>query len=218
MNILVEKYENQLKNDGYNSKEVFDVLNNPLCYDFYMRKNGYTLYPSKENLFKAFDLCHYDDVKVVIVGQDPYHEKGQANGLAFSVDKDIATPPSLRNIFTELKDDIGISRSDTDLSDWAKQGVLLLNTALSVKEHQANSLKEAWMPFTVEIMKLLNKHEKSLIFVLWGKNAQDLKKYITDSKHIIIESAHPSPLSAYRGFFGSKPFSRINKHCNIKWG
>lgn len=155
----------------------------------------------------------YDDVKVVILGQDPYHEKGQANGLAFSVNNGVKMPPSLKNIFKELQDDIGGElRTNTDLTDWAEQGVFLLNSSLTVIEGRPNSMTDIWNTFTDSIIKLLNSKEKPIVFVLWGKNARSKKKLIDANKHFIIESAHPSPLSAYRGFFGSKPFSKVNEY------
>lgn len=174
-----------------------------------------TIYPREKDIFRAFEMTPYDQVKVVILGQDPYHEEGQANGLAFSVNNGIKTPPSLQNIFRELQNDMGGRlRTNTDLSDWAEQGVLLLNSSLSVIEGKANSMSKAWEPFTDNIIEILNKKEDPIVFVLWGNNAKRKKKLIDGSHHCIIESAHPSPLSAYRGFFGSKPFSKINQNLN----
>lgn len=186
----------------------------------YLDKEDY--YPKKEDIFKAFELCDYDDVKLVIFGQDPYHEEGQAHGLAFSVLNNIA-PPSLKNIFKEINSDLGKTRTNPNLSDWAKQGVLLLNNTLTVRCHQANSHKNiGWQTFTDNVIKELNKKEKPIVFILWGNNAISKEKLI-DSKHFILKSAHPSPLSAYNGFFGSKVFSKTNNilkdlHYNeIKW-
>lgn len=170
------------------------------------------VYPPQEQIFSAFDKTPLDQVRVVILGQDPYHEANQANGLAFSVNSGTKIPPSLRNIFKELKDDFGRDlRTNTDLSDWAEQGVLLLNTSLTVIEGQANSMARLWEPFTDAIIQLLNKQEHPIVFVLWGNNARKKKSIIDVSRHYVIESAHPSPLSANRGFFGSKPFSKTNQ-------
>lgn len=173
---------------------------------------GCNVYPPQEQIFSAFDKTPLDQVCVVILGQDPYHEANQANGLAFSVNSGTKMPPSLRNIFKELKDDFGGDlRTNTDLSDWAEQGVLLLNTSLTVIEGQANSMARLWEPFTDAIIQLLNKQEHPIVFVLWGNNARKKKSIIDMSRHYVIESAHPSPLSANRGFFGSKPFSKTNQ-------
>lgn len=171
-----------------------------------------TIYPAKKDIFRAFDLCKYEDVKVVIIGQDPYHGEGQANGLAFSVPNDIKLPPSLRNIYTELADDLGVIKTGGDLSGWASQGVLLLNKFLTVEKKTPGAhQKLGWDTFTDEIILSLNEHPKPIIYLLWGNFARSLKPLISD-KHIIIEGVHPSPLSAYRGFFGSKPFSQINAY------
>lgn len=171
-----------------------------------------TIYPPKKEIFRCLNLTSYDDVKVVILGQDPYHEKGQANGLAFSVRPGVQVPPSLVNIFKECHDDVGIRiPNNGDLTAWAKQGVLLLNNVLTVREHQANSHRfYGWEIFTLNVVKLLNAREKPMVFILWGKNAIEKEKYIDTSKHLVLKSVHPSPLSAYRGFFGSKPFSKTN--------
>ena len=169
------------------------------------------IYPSYENIFKAFNLCSYKDVKVVILGQDPYHGINEADGLCFSV-SDSKLTPSLRNIFKELESDLGIIRNNNDLSDWASQGVLLLNTILTVEKDKALSHKDiGWEEITNYVIKQIDDKIDPVIFVLWGKNAQSMKRFITNNRHYIIESAHPSPLSSYRGFFGSKPFSKINK-------
>ncbi len=163
-------------------------------------------------IYRALELTPFDKVRVIILGQDPYHEEGQANGLAFSVYHGVKMPPSLRNMFKELKDDVGGElRCDTDLTDWAEQGVLLLNTALSVIEGRANSMSAVWEPFTDRLIQLIDENRDNVIFVLWGGNAKKKKSLIKNNRDLIIESAHPSPLSAYRGFFGSKPYSKINK-------
>ena len=180
--------------------------------------SNYTVFPSVEKIFSALNYVKYDDVKVVIVGQDPYHEEGQAQGLAFSVPSSIKTPPSLVNIYKELKSDLGIEKgSSGDLTDWAKQGVLLLNTVLTVRKGMANSHKgKGWERLTTEIIKLLNKREKPIVFVLWGNNAKAFETLINKEKHLVLKSAHPSPLSAYNGFFGCKHFSKINTFLEEK--
>lgn len=187
--------------------------------DYYQKLHQYieneyqtkTIYPPKQQIFRALNLCDYDDVKVVILGQDPYHEPHQANGLAFSVTKDVKIPPSLINIYKELHDDLNIDLPHHgDLTSWAQQGVLLLNNVLTVERGKANSHRGlGWEVFTLNIVRYLNLREKPLVFILWGKNAIEKKKYI-DSRHLVLTSAHPSPLSAYRGFFGSRPFSKAN--------
>lgn len=173
---------------------------------------GCNVYPPQEQIFSAFDKTPLDQVRVVILGQDPYHEANQANGLAFSVNLGTKMPPSLRNIFKEIKNDLGGElRTNTDLSDLAEQGVLLLNTSLTVIESQANSMAKLWGPFTDSVIRLLNEQERPIVFVLWGNNARKKKSIIDVSRHYVIESAHPSPLSANRGFFGRKPFSKTNQ-------
>ncbi len=170
-----------------------------------------TIFPPAKDLFNAFKLTDFKDIKVVILGQDPYHGENEAMGLSFSVRRGVRTPPSLRNIFKELKDDLGVERTDTDLSDWAKQGVFLLNTVLTVEKDKANSHKDiGWEIFTDYVIKQINDKLNNVVFILWGRQARDKKRIITNPTHYIIESAHPSPLSAYNGFFGSKPFSRAN--------
>lgn len=171
-----------------------------------------TCYPPMSNIFNAFKYTPYDKVKVVILGQDPYHELGQAHGLCFSVQKGVAPPPSLINIYKELHSDLNIDIPNHGcLECWAKNGVLLLNTVLTVREGMANSHKKCgWQIFTDNVIKKLNEREKPIVFILWGNNAKAKKKYITNPNHFIIESVHPSPLSAYNGFYGSKPFSRAN--------
>ena len=172
-----------------------------------------TIYPSANDLFNAFKLTDFKDIKVVILGQDPYHGEKEAMGLSFSVRRGVRTPPSLRNIFKELKDDLNITRTDTDLSDWAKQGVFLLNTVLTVEKDKANSHKEiGWEIFTDYVISQIDEKLDNVVFILWGRQARDKKKIITNPNNFIIESAHPSPLSAYNGFFGSKPFSKVNNY------
>lgn len=172
-----------------------------------------TIYPPAKDLFNAFRLTDFKDIKVVILGQDPYHGEKEAMGLSFSVRRGVRTPPSLRNIFKELKDDLKIERTDTDLSDWARQGVFLLNTVLTVEKDKANSHKDiGWEIFTDFVIKQINDKLNNVVFILWGRQARDKKRLITSPSHYIIESAHPSPLSAYNGFFGSKPFSKTNNY------
>lgn len=169
------------------------------------------VYPKYENIFNALRYTDYDSVKVVILGQDPYHGENEAHGLSFSVTAGVRRPPSLNNIFKELYDDLKIVRTNNDLSDWAKQGVLLLNSIMTViKDHPLSHKDCGWETFTDNIIKYLNKREKPIVFILWGSYARSKKCLITNHRHLIIESAHPSPLSASRGFFGSKPFSKTN--------
>jgi uracil-DNA glycosylase len=176
-------------------------------------------FPPKEKIFEAFRLCSPKDVKVVILGQDPYHGAGEAHGLAFSVRQGIKTPPSLRNIFKELESEFGIDLTrTTDLTVWADQGVFLLNSVLTVEKDRAGShSKYGWEEFTNAVISFVSKENEHVVFVLWGDYARKKKNLIDLSKHAVIESAHPSPLSSYRGFFGSKPFSGINNQLK-EWG
>lgn len=171
-----------------------------------------TVFPPKTKILKALTTTDYNDVKVVILGQDPYHGVGEANGLAFSVSDGIKLPPSLRNIYKELHDDLGIPISNNgNLECWAKEGVLLLNAVLTVEKDKPASHKNVgWETFTDTIIQKLNEKETPIVFILWGAFARSKKKYITNPKHLVIESPHPSPFSASYGFFGSKPFSRTN--------
>ena len=174
-------------------------------------------FPPKEKIFRALDLTEFKEIKVVIIGQDPYHNDFQANGLCFSVSENVTTPPSLKNIFIELKNDAGIERTKKELDDWAQQGVLLLNATLTVKAHEPNSHKDlGWEKFTNYIIKEISDKKENVVFVLWGAFAQKKEEFIDSSKHFVIKSAHPSPFSVYRGFFGSKPFSKINEHLISK--
>lgn len=172
-----------------------------------------TIYPPMDDIFNALHFTALKDVKVVIFGQDPYHGKGQAHGLAFSVQKDVKIPPSLRNIYKELKSDLGCYIPDNGyLKKWSDQGVLLLNTVLTVREKDPNSHKnKGWETFTDEIIKVLNKREEPIVFILWGNKSKDKKPLITNDRHLILESTHPSPFSARKGFFGSKCFSKTNE-------
>lgn len=171
-----------------------------------------TIYPLPQNIYNALRLTPYKDVKVVILGQDPYHEQGQAHGLAFSVNKGIQIPPSLDNIYKELNADLGCKIPNNGyLVKWAKQGVLLLNAVLTVEAHKANSHKgKGWEELTNKIIECINKKDEAVVYILWGRNARDKKVLINNPKHLVLESAHPSPLSAYNGFFGSRPFSKTN--------
>ena len=171
-----------------------------------------TIFPPANRVFYALRETSYKDTKVVILGQDPYHGVGEANGLCFSVNEGIKMPPSLKNIYKELYDDLGIKKATTDLSSWAKSGVLLLNSILTVeKDKPASHRFVGWEEFTDTIIKKLNMKEEPVVFILWGNFAKGKIKYITNPKHLIISSSHPSPFSVNYGFFGSRPFSRTNK-------
>lgn len=175
---------------------------------------GKNVLPSVSNIMAALDYTSFDNVKVVILGQDPYPTKGHANGLAFSVSKNVSPlPKSLQNIYKELYTDVGVNRSSGDLTDWALQGVLLLNTTLTVIEGKpASHSALGWSSLTKEIIERLNNEKTNLVFILWGNHAQNICKNVDRSKHLVLESPHPSPLSAHRGFFGSKPFSKTNAY------
>lgn len=172
-----------------------------------------TIYPEMYSIFNALHYTDYDDVKAVILGQDPYHGPNQAHGLSFSVRRGVPAPPSLVNIYKEMKDDLGFSiPSHGCLEKWAKQGVLLLNTVLTVRAGEANSHRDmGWEEFTDHIIKILNERDRPMVFILWGAPAIRKESMIDQTKHLVVKSPHPSPLSAYRGFFGSKPFSRTNR-------
>ena len=173
-----------------------------------------TIYPEMYSIFNALHYTDYDDVKAVILGQDPYHGPNQAHGLSFSVRRGVPAPPSLVNIYKEMKDDLGFSiPSHGCLGKWAKQGVLLLNTVLTVRAGEANSHRDmGWEEFTDHIIKILNERDRPMVFILWGAPAIRKESMIDQTKHLVVKSPHPSPLSAYRGFFGSKPFSRTNQY------
>lgn len=172
----------------------------------------HVVFPPSNEVFSAFELTPLADVKVVILGQDPYHNVGQAHGLCFSVKPDVEIPPSLVNIYKELHDDLGCYIPNNGyLVKWAKQGVLMLNTVLTVRAHQANSHRGiGWEEFTNAAIRVLNEQDRPIVFILWGSPAQRKKEMLNNPKHLILEAPHPSPLSAYRGFFGSKPFSQTN--------
>lgn len=173
----------------------------------------HTVYPPREDLFNAFRRCSYDAARVLILGQDPYHGAGQAHGLSFSVRKGVKLPPSLRNIYKELAADLNVPIPDSgDLTPWAEQGVLLLNAVLTVRAHKANShAGKGWETFTDEVIRVVNDKPERVVFLLWGSYARRKKALIDTSRHVVIESPHPSPLSAHNGFFGSRPFSRANQ-------
>ena len=176
------------------------------------------IYPAQKDIFRAFDLCPFDKVKVVILGQDPYHGVGQANGLCFAVGEGIKLPPSLQNIFKEIESDLKIKPNlDVDLSRWAKQGVLLLNATLTVRANAPGShQKKGWEEFTNAAIAKLSTERENLVFILWGNYAKQKGSIIDRSKHLVLESAHPSPFSAYNGFFGNKHFSQTNKYLKEK--
>lgn len=195
-------------------KEYFTELMNFVKEEY---KNK-IIYPKQNEVFNAFRYTDFDNVKVVILGQDPYHGPNQAEGLSFSVSDDVLKPPSLKNIFKELESDLGIHfPKHNSLKPWTKQGVLLLNAVLTVEEHKPASHKgKGWEIFTDDVIEILNKREKPIVFILWGAFARSKKNLITNKQHYIIESAHPSPFSARNGFFGSKPFSKTNKFLREK--
>jgi len=197
------------------SKEYMIELKKFLAAEY---KKGKKIFPRGDEYFAAFNLTPFDQVKVVILGQDPYHGPGQAHGLSFSVRNGVDFPPSLQNIFKELKSDLGIDRPLTgDLSKLAKQGVLLLNSVLTVEQSKAASHQSrGWEMFTDAVIRALNDQKEGLVFVLWGAYAQKKAAFVDRKKHLIIESPHPSPLSAHRGFFGTKPFSKINTYLQSR--
>ena len=190
-------------------KDYYKEIRKKLVYEY----KHYKIYPDMFDIFNALHYTSYEDTKICIIGQDPYHGVGQAHGLSFSVRKGVAPPPSLLNIFKELEDDLGIKRPTTGcLEPWARQGVLLLNSVLTVRaNHAASHRNLGWEEFTDKIISLLNEREKPLVFILWGNFAISKKKLITNPNHLVLTSPHPSPLSASRGFFGSHPFSKANK-------
>ncbi|MBQ3612275.1 MAG: uracil-DNA glycosylase [Firmicutes bacterium] len=195
--------------EGEFDKEYYQKLRQFLIGEYRSR----AVYPDMYSIFNALKYTAYEDVKAVILGQDPYHQPGQAHGLCFSVKKGVQIPPSLVNIYKELESDLGIKPpSHGYLENWARNGVLLLNTVLTVRDSQANSHKgKGWEIFTDRVIELLNEREKPMVFILWGNNAKAKEKLITNPAHCIIKSAHPSPLSAHYGFWGGKYFSRTNE-------
>lgn len=206
MNLVGNNWDNILDYE-YHQKYFCDIVKT--INKEYKEK---VIYPPKSRILRALSLTDYEEVKVVILGQDPYHGEGEANGLAFAVSDGIKLPPSLQNIYKELNTDLGIPISSVgNLECWAREGVLLLNAVLTVEKDKPASMKDiGWEQFTDAIIKRLNEKDSSVVFILWGNFARSKKVYITNPKHLIIESTHPSPFSAYHGFFGSKPFSRTN--------
>ena len=199
-----EKLKNEFESEQYKKLETW--LNNEY--------NNKIIYPEPQNVFNALNLVKYDNVKVVIIGQDPYHNPNQAHGLSFSVEKDISIPPSLQNIYKELHDDVGCYiPNNGNLTKWAKQGVLLLNSVLTVEKNKPNSHKgKGWELITSKIVELLNQREKPVIFLLWGSNAKAIGKNIDTRKHYVLTAVHPSPMSANQGgWFGCKHFSKTNE-------
>lgn len=198
-----------------------ELLKDEFEKEYYLKLRAYlakeyrtqTVYPDMYDIFNALRYTPYNDVNVVILGQDPYHGEGQAHGLCFSVKRGVQPPPSLKNIFKEISDDLGVKIPDHgELTAWARQGVLLLNTVLTVRRSEANSHKGmGWEFFTDRIIELLNEREAPIVFLLWGSNARQKKRLITNPNHLILETVHPSPLSAYNGFFGCRHFSRTNE-------
>ena len=216
--IISEKWKKILHSEF--SKDYFKNLNNFLIEEY----KNYTVYPKKEHIFAAINKTEFEKVKIVIIGQDPYHGKNQANGIAFSVNDNITNPPSLKNILKELADDLNKDTKHVNLVDWANQGVLLLNSILTVRESFPGSHKnKGWEIFTDFLIESLVNERKNLIFIIWGAQAKKKITSIDLSNHYILESPHPSPLSSYRGFFGCKHFSKANKILRnlnkkeIKW-
>lgn len=217
---LSNSWLNYLKNEF--EKEYMLHLKKFLMQEYEKNK---IIYPKKTDYFKALDLVDLEKVRVVILGQDPYHGEGQAHGLCFSVQKDVSFPPSLQNIFKELKQDLGMPMPENgDLTRWANQGVLLLNSVLTVeKDKAASHQKRGWEQFTDKIISVVNDNCENVVFILWGAYAQKKAAFVDRKKHLVLESVHPSPLSAHRGFFGSKPFSKTNDWLSqkglqkIKW-
>ncbi|MDH5597757.1 MAG: uracil-DNA glycosylase [Cyclobacteriaceae bacterium] len=198
----------------YFEKEEFITLTEFVRMEY----NQYTIYPPGKRIFSAFDLCSFEDIKVVIIGQDPYHGQGQANGLCFSVSDGIKKPPSLVNIFKELESDLNIPMPESgNLERWARQGVLLLNATLTVRAQSPGShQKRGWEEFTDFVIHQISDKKEGVVFILWGAYAQKKGTVINKNKHCVIQSAHPSPFSAYNGFFGSRPFSKANDYLKSK--
>lgn len=209
---IISSWDNHFKTSVF--IEEFKVISNRLA----LINEREEIYPKSENVFKAFELCHFDDLKVVILGQDPYHGEGQAHGLAFSVPEGIDVPPSLKNIFKEIADDLKLPVPENgNLERWAKQGVLLLNSVLTVNKNQAGSHRNmGWEKITDRIIKTISDEKKSVVFMLWGNYAKEKEQLINKEKHMILTAAHPSPLSAYKGFFGCQHFSKANAYLEAK--
>ncbi len=213
MNVKIEQsWKSRL--DAEFRKEYFISLTEFVKKEYRSR----AVYPPGKFIFRAFDLCPFEEVKVVIVGQDPYHDEGQANGLCFAVDTAIRKPPSLINIFLEIEDDLGRKpHAGSTLLHWVEQGVFLLNATLTVKAHQAAShTGKGWETFTDAVLHRLAEEKNNLVFILWGAYAQKKGGFIDPKRHLVIKTPHPSPLSAFRGFFGSKPFSKTNAYLRSR--
>lgn len=214
MNIELEQSWSPFLGDEFHKSYMQDLLK----FLKAERKAGKEIYPEEKHILEAFTLTPLNKVKVVILGQDPYHGPGQAHGLSFSVRPGIKTPPSLVNIFKELNQDLGINIPEHGcLEQWARQGVLLLNTVLTVEQGKAASHhKKGWEQFTDKVIEVLNTERENLVFILWGSPALKKAKHVNSEKHLILTSVHPSPLSVYRGFMGSKPFSKANTYLQEK--
>lgn len=213
MDVKIEQSWKQQLQEEFNKAYFLSLT------DFVRREYAsFRIYPPGPQIFNAFNLCPFDKVKVVLLGQDPYHEPGQAQGLCFSVADGVKFPPSLNNIFKEISSDLGKPiPSSGDLSDWARQGVLLLNATLTVREHQAGSHQnKGWETFTDEVISILSQRCDSLVFILWGSYAQKKVALIDQKRHLVLSSPHPSPLSAHRGFFGNRHFSKTNEYLISK--
>lgn len=213
MNVQIESSWHEMLKDEF-EKEYFARLTDFVKEEY---AKG-TCFPPGKMIFNAFNLCPYDKVKVVLIGQDPYHGPGQAHGLCFSVNDGVRFPPSLQNIFKEIANDINIPVPQSgDLTRWAKQGVLMLNSTLTVRSHQAGSHQgHGWELFTDRVIKLLSDNRENIVFILWGAYAQKKGAVIDRNKHLVLTSAHPSPLSAYNGFFGNRHFSKTNEYLTAK--
>lgn len=212
MNFNIDKSWKPYLEEEFTKTYFFDLVNFVTS-----EYNTHQCYPPTNKIFNAFNHCHFDDVKVVILGQDPYHGPNQANGLSFSVNDGISHPPSLINIFKEIETDLGIKYPKSgNLERWAKQGVLLLNTTLTVRAHEAGShQKKGWETFTDAVIRKINDNKENVVFLLWGGYARKKSKLIDSKKHVVLETGHPSPLSANRGYwFGNKHFSRVN--CQLE--
>jgi len=215
---MAVEWEQFIKNEL--DKEYFRVLQDKIAKD----REIFRIYPKESNIYKAFEITPVDEIKCVIIGQDPYFNPDEAQGLAFSVDSSVKIPPSLRNIYKELLDDLGVSRPDGNLLSWGKQGVFLINRVLTVRAGEPNSHKDyGWLIFTKKVIEYISSLERPIVFMLWGAEARKLKGVI-DPRHLILEAPHPSPLSSYRGFFGCKHFSKCNQFLKknglkeIDWG
>lgn len=210
MDVKIEQSWKSVLHDEF-EKDYFKKLTDFVRGEYL---SGKTIYPEPKNIFNAFNLCGFDDVKVVIIGQDPYHEPGQAHGLCFSVQSGVDFPPSLQNIYKEIESDIGHkSITNGDLTDWARQGVLLLNSTLTVRAHDAAShAGHGWEQFTDAVINAVAKNKKHIVYMLWGSFAQKKAEIVNKNENLVLTSAHPSPLSAYRGFFGNHHFSQANEY------